>query len=163
MKYKTIEDLPGYKKLPKLEGLSRCKTTEEFDEYRRIEKMHQAFCKMSSGLLEGIPKSKIYTKKYYISLCRKLNNDENFFYKIYRDYAPYNVNILDRNFFSCYLHYGIQQIDNAFCEQIRKLGDDDCLFSYEELEECILRQPNLHPFIKSNLYYNLLARKNEIL
>lgn len=144
---KNINTMSGYSKIPlTVEYSSWTKMSkEQLDLYHKEQRVFESFLNMCRGYLDGVKPCKLYTVKYQKSFLRKHFN------KLYVDYSIYYGTI-----FSAYTQYGVKQIDSNFCHQIQILGNSECLFTFDELKECILRQPNLHPIIRNNLYNNLM-------
>lgn len=102
------------------------------------------------GIAFDYPKCEIYSQ-LFINRFIKIYGLDN----IYRDYAPHYNKFGNRQIHSFYTPYGISQIDSFICREIRKEDID-----IELWKEIILRQPNLHPIIRNNLYYNLINLEN---
>jgi hypothetical protein len=150
------ELISGYHKLPiEPEWKGYCgfgMTKEEMDEYRIVARIREDFFKVCEGLISDAPRCKIYSNEFVNRFIRKFGIQN-----LYRDYAWNYFDHPSVQIFTSYLPYGIMGIDSAIAREIKRLGSEDCYFTYKELEECILRQMHLHPIIRNNLYSNLLA------
>lgn len=79
---------------------------------------------------------------------------------VYRDQEPYrahfNLEGHERHFFSCLTVYGIQCLDQEFCDEIINFKGGKK--AYLDLRRRIIHNEHLHQCIKNNLLFNLEER-----
>jgi hypothetical protein len=161
MKHKNVQKLSGYSKLPEYpyEWDQWKLTLKEKEEHWKIMRIHDMFFNMITGYIQGIPKCRVYSRNYQTRFLKKIKYNIS---KIYFDYASSYISIPGFHSYNAFTRYGISQIDTAFAKEIQILGEEHCLFTADELEDCILRHPHLHPIIRNNLYSNLCSARTKI-
>ena len=102
--------------------------------------------------LERGSKAKLAKPEHYAKLLNKSGAQA-----FYCDQATKTSQCADKYFFSAFTPSGIQLIDRWYILRIQELKKPNARFKYTapELEEMILKNPHLHPVIKSNLVENL--------
>lgn len=103
-----------------------------------------------AGMIDKLPRCKLWSKKYTTDWLKK-NNPMDHYY----DYSGKNRIVLPdlRTIESFFTPHGIQQIDSWIGNKLRTEENLDVKY----WREVILRQPNLHPVIRNNLYSNLMT------
>lgn len=120
-------------------------TREQKEQYWKEQREIEQEFNSKEGVLLGYPPCKIYTQEFIKRFFKIFGI--NFYY----DYSPKYSVFGYRSISSFYTSYGIQQIDAWISKKIREENID-----VEDFKKRILTQPNLHPMIRNNLYYNLI-------